>query len=1076
MIKQSPFLTILLYGGMSLFIPLFAQNHALELESAKSYQNLAQKWKEEGNTDSAVHYLQKAGEIYQSQEFWTEYLAVKNQHGQFLLQKQKYQEAIDILTKAQDLVQTHLKAASKDLADNLQYLGICYEKQQEYDKAKPCLQKAIQIYQIQHSEHYLQLAATYNILGIVFENTSNFEDAIESFQQSIAFYQKLDKEQSAALAEVYLNLGSIYSNTGDYEKSLIYYEQGQQIQIDKLGENHPALGFSYYLISGFHLDKGAYEKSLNGYIKALDIFKKTFGEQAFQVGVVYNNLGLLLKTQGSYEESLRYYQQALNIFIQMLGEEHSYVGDVYNNLGSVYSWQGDSQKTLEFYKKSLQIRRKVSGDTSKTVADSYHNMGYEYKKQGNYTKALEYFQQAMAINNELFEAQHLNLVNSFLDLGEVYQAQGEYARARQNYEQALSIQKVNFKNKHPEIAYTYNNLAKLAFIQENYLESAQYTQAALCANLKGYNSEKLEDLPSLKDYSNANHLFDSFLQKAITLEQIYMQIPKRKNNLKIAYQHLLLADKLIDQTRGKAKTQEDKLFLSQHVAKLTETGIRICQKLHQSTRKQDYLERAFYFSQKSKAHVLLEALSEAQAKQFGGIPDSLLEQERDLKDNIIFYEQELALNPDSTQLLLYQQKLFDLNQTYQQLINRLEKNFPDYYALKYQIKTTSVAKLQSVLDKKTALVDYFTGDSLVYIFSITAKDYQLESRPVASQIKKYIRGLRNGLVFKQANTYVNSAVQLYEMLFPRQLPKTVEQLILLPDGSLSTIPFEVLLTSKVEKDQISNYSGLPYLIQQYQISYDYSPVLFYENIQKKNRAKAPKDFIAYAPVFDKDEKIGVSLNTRSLLTEFDQLDTTHTRSILNQLNQVTPIPATETEIEAIYKLFNNKQMAAQIYTRNKANESQVKSENLKEYKFIHFATHGFVNSDEPKLSGILLLHDSTSVEDGILFMGEIYNLDLQAELVTLSACETGLGKVQKGEGIIGLAQAFIYAGSKNVMVSLWKVSDASTSQLMIDFYEKLLEVEEKNLAGAIREAKLQMIQDATYANPYFWSPFVLIGR
>jgi CHAT domain-containing protein len=150
---------------------------------------------------------------------------------------------------------------------------------------------------------------------------------------------------------------------------------------------------------------------------------------------------------------------------------------------------------------------------------------------------------------------------------------------------------------------------------------------------------------------------------------------------------------------------------------------------------------------------------------------------------------------------------------------------------------------------------------------------------------------------------------------------------------------------------------------------------------------------------------------------------------------------------------------------------------LAKYKVLHFATHGFVNSERPELSGLVLAQDTTGGEDGVLYSGEIYNLKLNADLVVLSACETGLGKIQKGEGIIGLTRALLYAGAKNMIVSLWQVADESTSDLMVDFYKNSLENKGQiAYSEALRNAKLKMISEGRYAHPLYWSPFILIGK
>ena len=195
-------------------------------------------------------------------------------------------------------------------------------------------------------------------------------------------------------------------------------------------------------------------------------------------------------------------------------------------------------------------------------------------------------------------------------------------------------------------------------------------------------------------------------------------------------------------------------------------------------------------------------------------------------------------------------------------------------------------------------------------------------------------------------------------------------------------------------------------------------------------------------------------------------------------NYVTSLPGTEDEVKAIFNTFDENNLRAMMKTHLQANEAFIKSGELSKYKYIHIATHGFVNSENPELSGILLAYNPDIEEDGILHSGEIYNLRLNSELVVLSACETGLGKISKGEGIIGLSRALLYAGTKNIIVSLWKVADKSTSELMIDFYIHHIQYtySNKDISRSLRYAKLKMIQEGEFAHPYYWSPFILVGK
>ena len=185
------------------------------------------------------------------------------------------------------------------------------------------------------------------------------------------------------------------------------------------------------------------------------------------------------------------------------------------------------------------------------------------------------------------------------------------------------------------------------------------------------------------------------------------------------------------------------------------------------------------------------------------------------------------------------------------------------------------------------------------------------------------------------------------------------------------------------------------------------------------------------------------------------------------------LPGTETEVNDIAQLFTSRNLKSETLIKTHADEDQIKSPSIKDYNYLHFATHGVVDEQNPELSRIYLSESEN--EDGNLYSGEIYNLELNADLVALSACETGLGKISKGEGVIGLSRALVYAGARNIIVSFWNVADASTSFLMTDFYTQLLSDDNRNFAEALRASKLKIVNEKTYAAPYYWAPFVILG-
>jgi CHAT domain-containing protein len=255
------------------------------------------------------------------------------------------------------------------------------------------------------------------------------------------------------------------------------------------------------------------------------------------------------------------------------------------------------------------------------------------------------------------------------------------------------------------------------------------------------------------------------------------------------------------------------------------------------------------------------------------------------------------------------------------------------------------------------------------------------------------------------------------------------------------IPFEALLIDDAEK--IHNYVAMPFLVNRFSVRYEFSAGLLIQKSKKTVSGISPSIFLCAPISFPGKEYLG-------------------------------ELPGTENEVQEISRLFSEKNLTSAAFTRVQADEKLIKTSSLRNYNFVHFATHGVVDESNPELSRIFLQSGSKS-EDGDLFAGEIYNLELNASLVTLSACQTGLGKILKGEGVIGLSRALVYAGAKNIIVSFWNVADESTSILMKDFYQNVLENPGVDYSTDLRKAKLNLLRNEKYSAPFYWAPFVLIG-
>ena len=884
------------------------------------------------------------------------------------------------------------------------------------------------------ARHYFQKADS------LFEAAS-YDAALPSLKNAADIYQKysLWKNYFSSQAKIAETL----VRQGKYEESSLIVQQSLQQVSEKKLTNTQSEALLLNQQGLLYMHKGRNDLALENFQKAISILTSVKQTALDDLALFYNNLGLAHWNAGNNQLALEHLQKSLNLRKELYGESEPEVAASYNNLGLVYA-VNDPEQALNYYVKALDIYKKYYGDNHPNVAIALNNIAIIQRKQKKYDESLSNFQKVLNAWEAMNKSRHPNTAFVYTNVGQIYSDKGEEEKALDFQIKALEIYRETYGTKHPEIAGIYNEIGTIYALEHKYKQALENYQHAICANLFEYDQQDYKQTPSIRNYYNANVLLRSLLMKARTLEEMYANKTIKPADLRLAISTFHACDTLIEKIRKVQTNKTDKIELGKLAANVYEDAIRVCLTLRDgSAQKNFYNEKAFYFAEKSKTAVLLEAISDASAKHFASIPDSLLEKENTIKMDISFYEQKLAEKNDATSEQVLRDKLFSLNRQYELFISELEKRFPDYYNLKYNVKTTSVNSLRQVLKPGSALVSYFIAEESkrVYIFYITPKKFQVYDVAENDELNKLLTGYRNSIRFDVPDVFADLSYQLYKQLIPFSIPSSLQKLIIIPDGRLGTIPFEAFLTEKTNTSKTASAS-YPFLLKKCAISYSYSANLYEQAMHKKS--KADGSIFLCAPV---------------------------------EFKSMSSLPGTKEEVAKINSLFNTKGFNSKCYTGKNVQESLIKSGTLSGYNYLHFATHGMVDEHKPELSEIYLAPDTTKKEDGNLYSGEIYNLKINADLVTLSACQTGLGKVQKGEGIIGLTRALLYAGANNLVVSLWSVADKSTSELMIDFYSRLLNnADNADYSSALQNAKLSMIRSEQYNKPYYWAPFILIGK
>lgn len=864
---------------------------------------------------------------------------------------------------------------------------------------------------------------------------SRFAEVIDLADKTSAATPLLNLEIQNKKAEALIRLGKL-----DDAEKLIQSLSAKAKETKGAGKQQAIL----QITTGFlRLNQGRIDLAIEELQSAIEKLNSENQTRSLELADALAHLGNVYRTSAKSSQAEEHLLHALSIRQEKLPANHELIAASYNDLGLIYT-QINIDKSYQYYNMALTMYEKLHGKDHPKIAITNTNLGFLNQTDKQYGDAIVYYNTALATWEKIYVQPHPNKALVLMNLGQTYSTMGNTATALEFYNKALAMYQSTQGNKHPDVAYVLNLIGNEKLAQKKYEEALLYYQKAIIANLPDFNTEDIEINPTRFNFYNSMQLLNSLMYKAEAFETRHLSKTLKVKDLVLALSTLQTCDTLIDKIRQQTTYESDKIALGAVANEIYADGVRISHLLSDVSflHRVHYRELSFYFAEKSKAAVLQEAISDANAKSFANIPAELLEEEKSLKSALALINQKLAQKPSEAEEKYLRETAFELNQTYTEFVRQLEKQFPDYFNLKFNSAAPTTTQLQNLLNGRTALISYFIDEKnkRLYTFLITQKRYEVKDQALPAEYDKYINGFRNSMRFSEQAVFANSSRNLYRLLIPSGIPTSINNLVFLPSGRMSVIPFEALLTQPVKE---TSFGQLPYLVKKFNVRYELSAGLL---LQKSKSIS----------------KTGISSARLMAPIQFPEKD------------NLTELPATEAEVNQIKALLNTKQIPCDVQINYSANETSVKSESLKNYDLIHFATHGIVDEDNPDLSRIYLQTDSDA-EDGNLFSGEIYNLHLNANLVTLSACQTGLGKISKGEGVIGLSRALVYAGAKNIVVSFWSVADESTSQLMTSFYQQLITTKNKPITEALRNAKLEMIKNENYASPYYWAPFVLIG-
>ncbi|MDY0093757.1 MAG: CHAT domain-containing tetratricopeptide repeat protein [Candidatus Vecturithrix sp.] len=822
-----------------------------------------------------------------------------------------------------------------------------------------------------------------------------------------------------------LSIGTVYRATGEYRKGLDSCQEA--LVIYKAIDDRSGEGAALQNIGVLYAGLGEYQQALYFLQEALIITKEA-GDLKGE-GSTLSSIGVIYETIGEYQQALDYLQQALTIWKAIGGREGE--GAVLNNIGMIYEAFGKYQQALRYLQEALPIQRAIGdregeGGTLSNIGAIYDSIGERQDALASYQEALAIFK---AIGNHNGEGATLNNISL------LYKANKEYQLALAFYDEALTIARA-IGNRTGE-GVILGGIGMVHEVTGEYQKALDYLQESLTIR-KMIGNQAGEE----KVLENIGYVYE------------------QQKQWREAGEYYQQAIALLEAIRSKTGGSEAKeSFLGQHI----KVYIHTVQCLLQLNAP----EEAFAYTERSKARSFLEQLYEVSTGVKCGVDSQLFAEETNLYGKLAVIEQNLKeqINDEQREQLL--EKRHALEHELSVIQMKLRTSNPCYAELKYPQPATVEQVQQEILKEGEIIVEYLQGDEELYVFIIGKSRFfthtiEIKAQDLYGSITQFLEPLQSASHEKLNHEFAN---QLYQILFQpieqkivdANSGKDIQHLVIVPDGVLFYLPFEMLVTQVGETPE--------YLVDRYTISYSPSAsVLKPEILQTRQPEQYAQDLLALAPFAEEGTEI-----TKVALISTENLLLSDT--LRSGLEGIQPLPYSAREVQTISSLYP--QSVCQIGAD--ATKAYF-TDHAKGNRYLHLSTHGYLDNQHAMYSGLLF-------SDGMLQTYEIFNLDIDAELTVLSACQTGLGELKAGEGLVGLTRAFMYAGSPSVLVSLWPVSDPSTAAFMKRFYRNLNRGMTK--AEALRETKIWMKEKSYHTdehgnvikhdNPFYWAPFILVG-
>lgn len=967
-----------------------------------------------GSSQKALNKYQQAASYYAKPEDEQRQAELLVLMGDVSITLSRYEAAIGHYEKA-----LQLRENESDQRANVDVLNKISEAYLEMARAKEATQYCRKAQEISRQIEYKRgMGQALNSLGLISSMSGDVFEAQKLFNEALTIWQREDNPRERA--QTLLNLGYLNGNLGNAQSSISFYSQARDLA--ESIDDRRTRAFVLTAIGGHYALRGERQKALDLHDEALRLFR-LMGDRGGEA-VTLNGIGSVYDALGSDRTALARYNRALQLFQAV--NNLRYAAITLGYIGRVYYDFKDKQKALEFYQRKLLISRQA--EDPRMEAYTLKDLGSVLSDLNKKEAAEDYYNKALDLSRRVGDRR--GEANVHVSLGLLHEKAGDRLTALQHYEEALVLLRA-VTDRQGEMSILYD----LARIKRDLGRLAEAS----------------------KDIETSLSLIET-LRSKVTSPSL------RISFVESVYQHYeFYVDLLVSQY------QED-----------SSAG---------------YGLRAFEVNEHARARTLLENLRASSIDIRKNVDRELIHRANQL-------QQQLNLKADQQMRLLSEKHSADQEDALKTEIEELASQFDtieatvrksnsQYESLTQPVKR-SLLDLQRELDDETLLIEYALGSDRSYAWAVTndsIKTFVLPGRAAIETEARVLYEILDSTGSKRkmeasAASYSAAVDRLSSMLLAPMRPLlTRKRIAIVADGVLQYIPFAAL--TKPQEDQSTSQ---PLIMDHEVVMLPSLSTIAVLRRQFHNRPRAERTVAVFAdPVFEKDDpRIGPSPRLASSLSARAQQ---HGEASLKdrQLRAAQELDRADGPVNFVRLPFSAQeaQYVSGVVPKDEARSAlgfdaslrTVLDPELRKYRIIHFATHALLNNSHPELSGVVLslFNRRGKPQDGFLRLNEIYQLNLSADLVVLSACQTGLGKQSRGEGLIGLTHGFMYAGVPRVVASLWRIDDRASAELMKFFYEALL-TKHMTPAAALRAAQIKMLQSREWRFPQYWAAFVLQGE